>query len=93
MEAIRAWKMTNSGWAMRIGTKAQIASPVTSPTSRPRVTPPMTKPKTSSSGAIGGIRMSTMLPWTFAITTEEEVLAKAFWAIAIMIRPGARNSR
>ena len=33
-----------------------------------------------------------MLPWTFAMTIEDEVLAKAFWAIAIMISPGARNS-
>ena len=33
-----------------------------------------------------------MLPWTLEITREDEVLAKAFCRIAIMIRPGARNS-
>ena len=34
-----------------------------------------------------------MLPWILAITSEDEVLAKAFWTIAIMISPGARNRR
>ena len=34
-----------------------------------------------------------MLPWILPIRIEAEVLAKAFWMIAIMIRPGARNSR
>ena len=34
-----------------------------------------------------------MLPWILAIRIEDEVLAKAFWMIAIMIRPGARNAR
>ena len=36
--------------------------------------------------------MSTMLPWIFAIMIEDEVLAKAFCTIAIMIRPGARKA-
>ena len=40
----------------------------------------------------GGISMSTMLPCTLEISSEEEVLAKAFCTIAIMIRPGARNA-
>ena len=34
-----------------------------------------------------------MLPWILPIRSDDEVLAKAFWMIAIMIRPGARNSR
>ena len=33
-----------------------------------------------------------MLPCTLAITIDDEVLAKAFCTMAIMIRPGARNS-
>ncbi len=35
--------------------------------------------------------MSTILPWSFAIITDEVVLAKAFWVIDITMRPGARN--
>ena len=46
---------------------------------------------TASAGEIGGISMSTILPWTFEITIEDEVLAKAFCVIAIIIRPGARK--
>jgi hypothetical protein len=46
----------------------------------------------SSPALSGGISESTMLPWTFAITSEDEELAKAFCAIAIITRPGARNS-
>jgi hypothetical protein len=33
-----------------------------------------------------------MLPCTLAMTSDEEVLAKAFCTMAIIIRPGARNS-
>ena len=33
-----------------------------------------------------------MLPCTLEMTIVEEVLAKAFCTMAIMIRPGARNS-
>jgi hypothetical protein len=33
-----------------------------------------------------------MLPCTLEMRIEDEVLAKAFWIIAIMMRPGARNS-
>ncbi len=40
----------------------------------------------------GGISRSTMLPWTLAIISEDEVLAKAFWAMVIMMRPGTRKS-
>lgn len=45
----------------------------------------------SSSADKGGISTSTMLPCTFEITSELELLAKAFCAIDIMIRPGTRN--
>ena len=34
-----------------------------------------------------------MLPWILAIRIEDDVLENAFWMIAIMIRPGARNTR
>ena len=41
---------------------------------------------------MGGIRTSTMLPCTFDTMIEDEVFAKEFWRIVIMIRPGARNT-
>ncbi len=44
-----------------------------------------------SSGVKGGISRSTMLPWILEIRIEDEVLAKAFWVIAIMIRPGRQE--
>ena len=93
IDAITAWNSTKPGCGICIGITDQMARPVTRPTTMPRVMPPKTKPLTSSIGDSGGIRMSTMLPWTLAITMEEEVLAKAFCTIAIMIRPGARNCR
>ena len=34
-----------------------------------------------------------MLPWILAIISDDDVLAKAFCTIAIVIRPGARNCR
>ena len=54
---------------------------------------PAARPRVSSSGLTGGISISTMLPWNLAIISDEVVLAKAFCTIAIMMRPGARNSR
>jgi hypothetical protein len=54
--------------------------------------PPAAKPTTSSPGDRGGISESTMLPCTLAITSEDDVLANAFCVIAIITRPGARNS-
>ena len=65
----------------------------TMPTTKPRVTPPKARPSVSSSGLKGGISRSTMLPWNLAIISDEVVLAKAFCTIAIMMSPGARNSR
>ena len=53
----------------------------------------MVMPKVRSKAVSGGIRVSTMLPCTLAMKIEVEVLANAFWAIAIITRPGARNSR
>ena len=50
-------------------------------------------PNRSSALRKGGISTSTILPWILPIMIEDEVLANAFWMIAIMIRPGARNSR
>jgi hypothetical protein len=49
------------------------------------------KPRVSSVADKGGIKESTMLPWILAIISEDEVLANAFWTIAIMISPGARK--
>ena len=57
------------------------------------MTPPKAIPNVSSCAVSGGISVSTMLPCTLAMIIEEEVLAKAFWAIAIITRPGARKSR
>ena len=54
--------------------------------------PPPAIPRVSSQADSGGIRISTMLPCTLEITRVEEVLAKAFWAMAIMISPGARKT-
>ena len=34
-----------------------------------------------------------MLPWIFETTSVDEALAKAFWMIAIIASPGARNCR
>ena len=62
------------------------------PTATPRVAPPMAKPKVNSWAVNGGIRESMMLPWIFEIMIDDEVLAKAFWAMAMTISPGARNS-
>ena len=31
------------------------------------------------------------MPWILAISSDDAVLANELWAIAIMIRPGARN--
>ena len=36
--------------------------------------------------------MKTMLPVTFDWMSDEELLAKAFYSIAIIARPGMRNS-
>ena len=33
------------------------------------------------------------MPCTLAMMIDDEVLAKAFWVIAIITRPGARNCR
>ena len=33
-----------------------------------------------------------MLPWILEMMIDDEVLAKAFWTMAMTIRPGARNS-
>ncbi len=46
-----------------------------------------------SPGLSGGISVSTMLPWTFEIMIDDEVLAKAFWMTTIIRMPGARNWR
>ncbi|MDZ4384248.1 MAG: RnfABCDGE type electron transport complex subunit D, partial [Nitrospirota bacterium] len=51
----------------------------------PRAAPPARNPATSSAGDNGGISVSTILPCTFEITIEDEVLAKAFW-ITVIIR-------
>ena len=75
-----------------MSTKKDMASPVTVATRTPRVAPPRAMAKVSSWAFRGGIRVSTMLPWDLAMLIDEEVLEKEFWMIAIMIRPGARNS-
>ena len=62
------------------------------PTSSPLVIPPSKYEKVSSYSDKGGIKTSTIFPWTFDIRIEEEVLAKEFCIIAMHISPGARNS-
>ena len=80
------------GCARLTGTNGTIATQVATPTTRPRVSPPPARPMVRSSGVKGGISRSTMLPWILEMRIEDEVLAKAFWVIAIMMRPGARNA-
>ena len=92
-DAATAWKRISAGEASVTGTTTAIAAQTTNPTTRPRVTPPKARPSVSSSGLRGGISISTMLPWNFAIMSEEVVLAKAFCTIAIMMSPGARKAR
>ena len=90
--AATAWNTTkNTAW-MWIGTTVHITTPTASPTTRPRDTPPAAKPSASSQGLSGGISTSTILPCTLEISSDDEVLAKAFCTIAIMISPGPRNS-
>jgi hypothetical protein len=48
-------------------------------------------PARKAAGGRGAISRSTMLPCTFMITREEEVLAKAFCASAIITSPAPRN--
>ena len=73
-------------------TKIMVA-PTAAPTIRPRVTPPRAKPQTSSPGAQRRHQEVADAAWILAIISDEVVLAKAFWTMAIMIRPGARNGR
>ena len=75
-----------------IGINKKITNETEKPTNRPLVTPPSKYEKVSSYSDRGGIRTSTIFPWTFDIRIEEEVLAKEFCIIAIQISPGARNS-
>ena len=46
----------------------------------------------SSNSDIGGIRTSTIFPWTLEIIMEDDVFAKAFCIMDIQIKPGAKNS-
>ncbi len=77
---------------MCIVTKKLMTTATTTPTTMPRVAPPSAMPRVSSWAVSGGIRVSTMLPCTLAMTIDDEVLAKAFCRIDIINRPGARNS-
>ena len=76
-------------WMAAIGVSTR---PTASPTMTPRVAPPSARPSTSSAGLSGGVSRSTILPCILPITSEDEVFAKAFCVIAIMMRPGTRNS-
>ena len=69
--------------------KGKITAIVQSATKIPRAIPPAIYPTTNSSGLKGGINVSTILPCTFEITREEDVLAKAFWMTVIINIPGA----
>jgi hypothetical protein len=57
------------------------------------VTAPSAMPATNSAGESGAISKSAMLPCTLATRSEEDELVKAFCAIAITMRPGARKAR
>ncbi len=57
------------------------------------MTPPSAKPQTNSPGLSGAIKKSEILPCTFAMRIDDDVLANAFCAMVIIIRPGARNCK
>ena len=77
---------------MSKGINEYIVNATTNPTKIPRVIPPSAKANVNSISERGGIKMSTILPCTFDIRIDEEVLAKAFCKIDIQTKPGARNS-
>ena len=81
-----------SGLIGRMPTTADSTMTVPVPTTSPRVTAPAAYAKVSSPGPRGGIRTSTILPWILPVTIDEEVLAKEFCRIAIITRPGTRNT-
>ena len=60
-------------------------------TRTPLVSPPSAKASVSSPALSGGISTSTIFPCTLAISSDDDVLAKLFWIMAIIIRPGTRN--
>ncbi len=86
------WKAIRPKLTTCMGTKKARQPATAKPTTMPRITPPAAKPNVSSVADKGGMRESTMLPCTLAMISDDEVLAKAFCAMAMMISPGARNS-
>ena len=60
-------------------------------TTIPLVIPAKVKAKIISMLLRGGIKRSTILPWTLDINIEEELFIKAFWIIVIIINPGNKN--
>ena len=74
------------------GINKKITKETERPTSKPLVMPPSKYEKVSSYSDNGGIKTSTIFPWTFDIRIDDEVLAKEFCIIAIQMSPGARNS-
>jgi hypothetical protein len=57
-------------------------------TVKPRVKPPRLNAVSSSSGEAGEESWSWIAPWNFCWRIDEALLANAFIAQAIMIRPG-----
>ena len=64
----------------------------TSATTIPLVTPPSEIATFISPADMGGMRISTIFPWIFDISKDEDVWLKACCRIDIIIKPGAKNS-
>ena len=75
-------------WSTGRSTSSEATTKVSAATRKPRMKPPSEKASSSSSGDAGEESWSWIAPWNFCCRIEEELLAKALIAQAIMIRPG-----
>ena len=73
-------------------TRIDAAVKVSAATIIPRRKPPSEKASSSSSGEAGDESWSSIARWNFCWRIEEELLAKAFIAQAIMISPGTMKT-
>ena len=75
------------------GTKIITNKATAIPTNKPLQTAPAKKADANSNEVKGGKSKSIILPATLALNKDEEAFPKAFWIIAITIKPGAKNSK
>ena len=71
-----------------MSTSTRAATKVQTATIPPRTKPPALKASSSSDGEAGEESWSSIERWNFCCSSDDELLAKAFVAQAIMISPG-----